>query len=66
LSPDGASPYDCVFLAMAHHRLGDKALAREWFDRAVRGTKIGQPMRPDEAELDLLRREAKALIDATN
>lgn len=32
----GGDSYDFLFLAMAHWRLGDKAQARQWYERAIR------------------------------
>jgi uncharacterized protein HemY len=59
---DGSS-YDFLFLAMAHHRLGHTAAARQWRDKAVQ--RIGQNKRLDweqRIELPLLRKEAEGMI----
>jgi hypothetical protein len=67
----GGTAYDAVFLAMAHHRLGHPAEAREWLRRAGAPASAGMH-KPDESgpsswiprlELELLRREAGALLD---
>ena len=67
----GGTAYDAVFLAMAHHRLGHPAEAREWLRRAGAPASTGMH-KPDESgpsswiprlELELLRREASALLD---
>lgn len=34
LRDGGGTNWQSLFRAMAHHRLGDKAKAREWFDKA--------------------------------
>ncbi len=56
-------PWDWPFLAMAHHRLGHRDLARRWLDRL----REYQPSADrsdfwDEWELRLLRSEAEAVI----
>jgi eukaryotic-like serine/threonine-protein kinase len=58
-----SSPQDWVFLALAHHRLGQHAEAHAWLDRL----RTYQPDRSDaaywnELEIRLLRREAEAVI----
>ena len=67
----GGTAYDAVFLAMAHHRLGHPAKAREWLRRTGMPASAGMH-KPDESgpsswiprlELELLRREANALLD---
>src|SRR5262249_46315118 len=35
IAPEGGSPYDWLFLAMAYHRLGKKAPARQSLDKSV-------------------------------
>ena len=66
----GGTAYDAVFLAMAHHRLGHPAEAREWLRRRTPAS--AGMHKPDESgpsswiprlELELLRREASALLD---
>jgi tetratricopeptide (TPR) repeat protein len=66
--------YDRLLLAMAHARAGRRETARTWLARAVAG--VERPKRPappgsddpelppwaEEVELELLRREAEALI----
>jgi tetratricopeptide (TPR) repeat protein len=55
----GGDCFDWFFLAMAHRRLGDRAGARTWFDRAVRWMDAHKP-HPDE--LRRFRAEADALL----
>jgi tetratricopeptide (TPR) repeat protein len=57
-------PQDWVFLAMAHHRRGNREEARRWLDR-FRDYRLSEnPARFwEEVEIRLLRREAEALID---
>jgi tetratricopeptide (TPR) repeat protein len=55
----GGDSYDWFFLAMAHWRLGDRARARTWLDRAVQWMDKHQP-RADE--LRRFRAEAEALV----
>jgi serine/threonine protein kinase/WD40 repeat protein/tetratricopeptide (TPR) repeat protein len=77
-NPSGGTAWDWVALAMAHHRLGHKDEARRWLAKAaafvgeLRQGKLpepggtGQPLRWQERlELDLLLREAEALIGGT-
>jgi tetratricopeptide (TPR) repeat protein len=62
--------WDFFFLALAHHRLGNAAEARQWFDKAVRW--IDQPPRDGDdpakwswgqrLDLQLLRREAERTL----
>jgi tetratricopeptide (TPR) repeat protein len=56
---DGGDSFDWFFLAMAHWRLGDRAKARLWFDRAVQWTDKHRPQHP---ELRRFRTEAEALL----
>jgi WD40 repeat protein/Tfp pilus assembly protein PilF len=65
---------DWVLLAMAHHRLGHAALARQWLDRSVQWLDQSTPDKPRDASLgapvpwnmwlqaQCLRHEAEALI----
>jgi tetratricopeptide (TPR) repeat protein len=55
----GGDSFDWFFLAMAHWRLGDRAAARTWFDRAVTGM---DRHKPDDGELRRFRAEAEALL----
>jgi WD40 repeat protein/tetratricopeptide (TPR) repeat protein len=58
--------HDWVFLAMAHHRLGQHADARAMLERARRMRDAQQPRDAwDAAEQDLLLAEALALVGAT-
>jgi hypothetical protein len=63
--------FDWLWLAMANHRLGRKAVARKWLDQAVRWMEKQKPSDVAEGEwalwsvrveLQLLRREAEALL----
>jgi tetratricopeptide (TPR) repeat protein len=53
---------DWLFLALAHWRLGDRAKARTWFDRAVQWMDRHKP--PDD-ELRRFRAEAEAMLAET-
>jgi Flp pilus assembly protein TadD len=63
-------PLDWLFLAMAHHRLGNTDEARHWLDRARQrldqnldsGTFGSEPNWRERLERQLLRREAETLI----
>jgi eukaryotic-like serine/threonine-protein kinase len=62
----GSGPFfrpDCLFLAMAHHRLGHRAEARRWLDwlRDYQASDI-RTIFIWELEIRLLRSEAEALI----
>jgi hypothetical protein len=46
---------------MSHWQLGDKAKAREWFDRAVQWVEKGKK---DDPELKRFRAEAAELLGA--
>jgi WD40 repeat protein/Flp pilus assembly protein TadD len=62
---------DCLFLALAHHRLGQAERARTYFERASRS--IGQAMKQgagsprlswsDRLEFALLRREVETVLN---
>ena len=69
----GGTHYDALFLAMAHHRLGHVDEAREWLRRASEVPPVAM-RKPDASgpsswiprvEIELLRREATALIEPT-
>jgi hypothetical protein len=47
---------------MAHHRLGHKEEAKSWLAKAVRYMEQASDAR-ERLELQILRREAEALID---
>jgi len=67
----GGEPEDWLFLAMVCHLQGDKAEARVWLDKAVRWRDSGRHLSGTDGQLlslsrltevDLLRREAEALL----
>ncbi len=57
-----ASTHDWIFLAMAHHRLGEKAEARKYLARVVL-PRSPQGLQWDYLELELLSQEAHTLIE---
>jgi tetratricopeptide (TPR) repeat protein len=59
---DGGDSFDWFFLAMAHCRLGDRAKARLWFDRAVQWMDKHQP---HNEQFRRFRAEAEALLAET-
>jgi WD40 repeat protein len=69
--PRGGGPEDWLLLAMIHHQQGDKTGARAWLDKvarwrdAVRHSHLPEEQAPSQlrlSEIDLLRREAEALL----
>ena len=56
---NGGDSNDWFFLAMAHHHLGHKDVAREWFDKAVEWM---EKHAPQNEELVRFRREAEDLL----
>ncbi len=59
----GGRPWDCAFLAMAHHRLGHERQAGHFLERLCAAQPGGGPLRHlDELELELFRREAVAVV----
>jgi WD40 repeat protein/serine/threonine protein kinase/tetratricopeptide (TPR) repeat protein len=62
ISKSDGSVHDWYFLAMAYHRLGDADLARKYLTQATARPLPLTPFSWDNLELDLLRREAVALI----
>ena len=58
---------DWLFLAMAHHRLGHAAEARQWLDKTLQWEAKKADAVPvrwnDRMELQFLRREAQELIE---
>ncbi len=64
LRRDGMFVWEWLWLAMAHQRLGHAAEAREWLGQATRGIDAAGALPwPQRVELDLLRREAEALVN---
>jgi WD40 repeat protein/serine/threonine protein kinase/tetratricopeptide (TPR) repeat protein len=57
--------HDWIFLAMAHYRLGETAGARKFLARAMQYQPEEKGRLWDELEIDVLRREAQALIEGT-
>ena len=61
---DDGDPRGFAFLALAHHRLGHGAEAKRWLDKlATCRPKEGADFSWDDVEIDILRREAEALIN---
>jgi tetratricopeptide (TPR) repeat protein len=58
----GAAAEDWLFLAMAHFRLGDKALAREELGRAGQAT-LRESNLWEKATVELLSQEARVLVE---
>jgi serine/threonine protein kinase/WD40 repeat protein/tetratricopeptide (TPR) repeat protein len=56
----GGDANDWFLLAMSHWRLGDKAQARSWYDRAVASMEKSKPV---DEELLRFRAEAAALLE---
>jgi WD40 repeat protein len=54
--------FDLFFLAMAHHRLGHGAAARECFDRALAWARENPPFPQYARELRTFRDEARAVL----
>jgi Flp pilus assembly protein TadD len=63
LHGQGGTPADCLFLVLAHHRLGHAEAAKQWLNKAVQGLAQakGLPL-TQQLEYQLLRREAEALV----
>jgi tetratricopeptide (TPR) repeat protein len=59
LHPSGGDSFDWFFLAMAHHRLGDRVQARRFYDKAVEWMEKHQEF---VEELTRFRAEAAALM----
>ena len=58
-----ALAFDLYFLAMSHHRLGETARARDYYDLAVRWTRAQPSLAPAHLEeLTAFRSEAKQLL----
>jgi eukaryotic-like serine/threonine-protein kinase len=56
----GGDGYDWFFMAMAHWQLGEKQLARQWYER---GVKSMEKMRPEQYELPEFKAEAEAQLE---
>jgi hypothetical protein len=55
--------YDLHFLAMSHHRLGEPARARAYYDWAVRSVAMQRDLSPEHLEeLTAFRAEAEELF----
>jgi hypothetical protein len=55
----GGTPFDWFFLAMAHWRLGDRDLARQYFNRSVEWM---ADRKSQDDELCRFRSEAQAML----
>jgi len=65
LNSAGGTAIDFLFLAMAHHRLGKPADAKNWLEKATQAhTKQLPVFWTDRLEWQLLHREAEALLNA--
>jgi tetratricopeptide (TPR) repeat protein len=62
LHRSGGTPSDWLFLAMAHHRLGNAAEAKQWLDKATGAINENASLAADP-ETRLFRREAESLIN---
>jgi tetratricopeptide (TPR) repeat protein len=64
LNQKGGTAADFLFLAVAHHRLGQADEARQWLDRARQELEKNPPVHWSvQVEFQLFRREAEALIE---
>jgi uncharacterized protein HemY len=60
---DWGLAFDLYFLAMSHHRLGEPARARDYFDWAARWSRTHKGLSTGHVEeLDLFRAEATELL----
>jgi hypothetical protein len=60
---ESALAYDLYFLAMSHHRLGETARARDYYDLAVRWVSLPRDLKPEQREeLTSFRSEAADLL----
>ena len=60
---DRTLAYDLYFLAMSHHRLGEKARARDYYDWAIRWVQLQRDLKPENLEeLTAFRAEAEELL----
>jgi tetratricopeptide (TPR) repeat protein len=60
---DTVLAYDLFVLAMSHHRLGETARARDYYDWAVRWVSMQQDLGPEHREeLAAFRAEAEGLL----
>src|SRR5262249_910956 len=62
LSPGRDFAHNAFFRAMAHWQLGEKDVARQWFDREVAWLAKNDPRAEQREELDSFRVEAEALL----
>jgi TolA-binding protein len=54
--------WDCFFLAMIHHRLGETDKAKQLFDQAVKWQQENAVAWTEKIESDALLREARELL----
>jgi serine/threonine protein kinase/WD40 repeat protein len=60
---DWALAFDLYFLAMSHHRLGETARARDYYNWAVRWVSMQKDLKPDHREeLTAFRAEAEEML----
>jgi WD40 repeat protein/serine/threonine protein kinase len=67
LQGKGGTAFTFVFLAMAHHRLDQSSMAKKWLERAGQDIEKNPPANwPRRLEMEILRREAEALLKGSN
>ena len=60
---DWALAFDLYFLAMSHHRLGETARARDYYDLGIRWTQAQRGLSAEQLdELNLFRAEAEEVL----
>ena len=61
----GGGPYDWLWRSMIYSQLGNKAEARQWYDKAVQRIENGPPPVHPKETIDALRQEAEQLLGIT-